>query len=103
MSTPPHEQLRSWLDANGTRASRFQDLLALTPPTRLGYPAGAAFLCGALEAAGLQVKTVAPQADKPNLVTTIEGIGPGAHLVLNGHIDVFPAGDRARWQRDPSR
>jgi len=26
---------------------------------------------------------------------------PGRHLVLNGHIDVFPPGDRARWSRDP--
>ena len=103
MSTPPHEQLRSWLDANGARASRFlQDFTRLDTSNPPGDTrAGAAFLCGALEAAGLQVKTVAPQADKPNLVTTIEGIGPGAHLVLNGHIDVFPAGDRALWQRDP--
>jgi len=26
---------------------------------------------------------------------------PGRHLVLNGHIDVFPAGDRASWTHDP--
>ena len=103
MSTPPHEQLRSWLDANGARASRsagFTRLDTSNPPgdTRLARPFSAAPW-----KRQAQVKTVAPQADKPNLVTTIEGIGPGAHLVLNGHIDVFPAGDRARWQRDPSR
>ena len=26
---------------------------------------------------------------------------PGRHLVLNGHIDVFPAGDAGRWKHDP--
>ena len=26
---------------------------------------------------------------------------PGPHLVLNGHLDVFPAGDPARWSRPP--
>jgi succinyl-diaminopimelate desuccinylase len=37
----------------------------------------------------------------PNLVATIEGEGPGPHLVLNGHMDVFPDGDRELWTRPP--
>ena len=27
--------------------------------------------------------------------------GPGPRVVLNGHIDVFPVGDAAGWERDP--
>ena len=37
----------------------------------------------------------------PNLVATTRFDRPGRHLVLNGHIDVFPIGDRAEWTRDP--
>ena len=37
----------------------------------------------------------------PNLLAATAFARPGRHLVLNGHIDVFPAGDRARWTHDP--
>lgn len=50
---------------------------------------------------GLPHATVAPQPTMPNLVGSFDGGEPGKHLVLNGHIDVFPAGDASRWQDDP--
>ncbi len=31
------------------------------------------------------------------MVASFEGSAPGKHLVLNGHIDVFPVGDHERW------
>jgi succinyl-diaminopimelate desuccinylase len=37
----------------------------------------------------------------PNIVASTRFGRPGRHLVLNGHIDVFPSGDRAQWTRDP--
>jgi succinyl-diaminopimelate desuccinylase len=37
----------------------------------------------------------------PNLVASFEGHEPGRHLVLNGHIDVFPSGDPANWTHGP--
>ena len=38
----------------------------------------------------------------PNIVGSFDGGRPGRHLVLNGHIDVFPvADDGAGWTRDP--
>lgn len=37
----------------------------------------------------------------PNLVADFRGARPGPHLVLNGHVDVFPAGDEAGWSRSP--
>ncbi len=37
----------------------------------------------------------------PNLIATFTGARPGRHLVLNGHLDVFPIGDRSVWKRDP--
>jgi succinyl-diaminopimelate desuccinylase len=62
---------------------------------------GAKFLADVLETAGLASRRIAPQEMRPNLVATTAFPRPGRHLVLNGHIDVFPVGDRARWTRDP--
>lgn len=103
MAVSPQARLRSWLEAHRQSAIRLlQDFTRIDTSNPPGDTrAGAAFLARILASTGLQVKTVAPQADKPNLITTIAGQGAGPHLVLNGHIDVFPAGDRSRWSRDP--
>lgn len=60
-----------------------------------------AYVSDYLEERGLDHDTVAPQSHLPNLVATYEGAQPGRHLILNGHLDVFPAGDRAFWSDDP--
>ena len=62
---------------------------------------GAAFVTGLLERERLPYRVIAPQPDMPNILGSFEGARPGRHLVLNGHIDVFPAGDAALWSRDP--
>jgi succinyl-diaminopimelate desuccinylase len=54
-----------------------------------------------LESRGVDHEVIAPQPTMPNIVATIEGGEPGRHLVLNGHLDVFPAGDPALWSDDP--
>jgi succinyl-diaminopimelate desuccinylase len=53
-----------------------------------------------LTAQGLEFRTVAPQEEFPNLIAAFDGAQPGRHLVLNGHIDVFPV-DPVGWTRDP--
>lgn len=64
--------------------------------------AGVKVLGGFLEERGLPFRIVAPQAEMPNIVGTFECGRPGRHLVLNGHIDVFPPGEAARWKHgDP--
>ena len=63
--------------------------------------AGAAFIAEFLDRAGLAHRRIAPQETMPNLMASTRFPRPGHHLVLNGHIDVFPAGDRARWTHDP--
>jgi succinyl-diaminopimelate desuccinylase len=37
----------------------------------------------------------------PNVVGSFSAGGAGPHLVLNGHIDVFPAGPAEAWSRHP--
>ncbi|HEY8417608.1 MAG TPA: M20/M25/M40 family metallo-hydrolase, partial [Limnochordales bacterium] len=41
------------------------------------------------------------QPAMPNVVATVEGSGPGRHLVFNGHLDTFPVGDRRQWSVNP--
>lgn len=40
-------------------------------------------------------------AGSPNVVGVLKGTGGGRSLILNGHIDVVPAGDRTKWTDDP--
>ena len=66
--------------------------------------AGAALeLCArALEAAGFACTRLdfpGALGTVPNLVATVGRGRP--HLVLNGHLDTVPVGDRARWTVDP--
>ncbi len=61
----------------------------------------AAFLTDWLDERRLDHEIVAPQPTMPNIVATFDGSQPGRHLVLNGHLDVFPAGDPAQWSADP--
>ncbi len=61
----------------------------------------AGFLEALLREKGLEPRVYAPRASMPNIVARIEGGEPGRRLVLNGHIDTYPAGDRDLWERDP--
>ncbi len=51
-----------------------------------------------LDAAGAPWRVAAAKEHLPNIVGTFEGGRPGGrHLVLNGHIDVFPPLDETGW------
>ncbi len=39
--------------------------------------------------------------NSPNVVGVWKGTGGGRSLILNGHVDVVPAGDRDQWDHDP--
>lgn len=97
------DKLQHWLDTERDRQLDF--LRAFTridtcnPP---GDTTKAADLFRTfLDHEGIAHRTEAPQGNMPNLIATFAGAGDGRHLVLNGHLDVFPVGDRAAWTRDP--
>ncbi len=51
---------------------------------------------------GLPYRVIAPQPTMPNIVASFDGgAGAGRHLVLNGHIDVFPADRPTPEGREP--
>lgn len=61
----------------------------------------AGFVYDYLRAQGLPAKLVAPRMEMPNVICTVEGEGAGRHLVFNGHLDTYPAGDLSGWTCDP--
>jgi len=97
------QALLARIEADRDRLVRFlQDLTRIDTSNPPGDTrAGAAFIADVLAKAGLAHRIIAPREAMPNILATTRFDRPGRHLVLNGHIDVFPIGDRARWARDP--
>lgn len=53
-----------------------------------------------LSAAGFDVRTVAREPEKPNLIATL-GPAEGPTLCFNAHVDVVPTGEEAAWTHPP--
>ena len=104
------EQLLAWIeDEQDTLVAFLQDFVRARSPNPPGETTeAAAHITRTLEQHGVPYRVVAPQAEMPNIVGTFDGAatdgGAGRHLVLNGHIDVFPVGDNPAaegWTVDP--
>ena len=52
-----------------------------------------------LQALGCEVRLIAQQPERPNLIARIAGRGESAPLLLQGHVDVVAA--RGEWQHGP--
>ena len=39
--------------------------------------------------------------NRKNLIATLKGTGEKKAILLNGHLDVVPVGERANWKYDP--
>lgn len=75
--------------------SRFVQAATPNPPgdTREAV----AHITALLERHGVDYRIIDPKPEYPNVVASFEGAAPGKHLVLNGHIDVFPVGAHETW------
>ncbi len=91
--------LLGWLERDRARhiefLSRFIQAKSPNPPgdTREAVAHIRAFL----ESEGLAYRIIDPHPEYPTVVASFEGTAPGRHLVLNGHIDVFPVGEHETW------
>lgn len=63
--------------------------------------AAASYISSLLSRNGIRCETVSPHAEKPSVIAAITGGRLGKHVVFNGHIDTFPAGDLSKWTVDP--
>jgi succinyl-diaminopimelate desuccinylase len=101
--TPHRQTLLSWIDRDRDLLVKFlSDFVARPSPNPPGdTKVAAAFLRDSIEALGAPIgyRTVKP--DWPNVVGSFDCAAMGKHLVLNGHIDVFPVGPVDTWSRDP--
>ncbi len=97
------QQLIDWIEADRDKLisflSRFLAKPSANPPgdTR----EATAFVADWLQAEGISCEIVAPMENLPNSVAVTEGAGPGRHLVMNGHIDVFPVSPDEKWTHGP--
>lgn len=96
-------QLLAWINEDRDETLRFvQDFVRIRSPNPPGDTRAAmAHVRGLLDRHGLPYDLHIRDATMPNLVAA-RTFGEGAkHLVLNGHIDVFPVESETGWSHDP--
>lgn len=100
--SPLETELLARLEATRERSiACFRDLLRQPSPNPPGDTRRAAeFLTTTLRDAGLAPQVFAPHPEMPNIHTSFNTGRPGRHLVLNGHIDVFPV-NAEEWTAAP--
>lgn len=104
MSRAEKQTLLGWIDRDRDVLVRFLSgfIQAKSPNPPGDTRAAARFVQDFLDQQGLACRAIAPRPDMPNLVAVQEGAGgPGRHLVLNGHMDVFPVAEAHGWKHDP--
>ena len=98
------EQLTRWIDEDREQIIGFLcDFVRAKSPNPPGDTTlAAAHVARFLEAHQLPFRVVAPQPTMPNIVGSFAGLAPGPHLVLNGHMDVFPVDEQhEHWTHGP--
>ncbi len=105
----PKQQVLDWIEADRELLVRFlSEFLRAKSPNPPGDTRRACtHVTGFLRSEGLPHREVAAQEHLPNIIGSFTGAAPGRHLVLNGHMDVFPAiddipGERSQWSGDVS-
>lgn len=97
------ENLLNWIEKDRDRLvdflSHFIQIRSPNPPgdTR----EAAAYVCQFLDGYHLPYRVIAPHPEMPNIVGSFDGGSPGRHLILNGHIDVFPVDEQEQWANGP--
>ncbi|MFP6730108.1 MAG: M20/M25/M40 family metallo-hydrolase [Alphaproteobacteria bacterium] len=61
----------------------------------------AAHVTAFLDARGLEYRIIEAHPEMPNIVAAYDCGSPGKHLVLNGHMDVFPVNENETWTQPP--
>jgi succinyl-diaminopimelate desuccinylase len=79
------------------------ELIRIPSENPPGDTAGLATLIASKLAANpaISVRRIVGQAPAVNLIAKLAANQPGRRLVMNGHLDTFPAGKRAGWTVDP--
>jgi len=97
--TVNHQSLLEEIERDRAKIVGFyQDFIRAKSPNPPGDTREAvAHISRFLEAERLPFQIVAPVEQMPNVVGSFDAGTAGRHLVMNGHIDVFPVGDAGEW------
>lgn len=98
------EQLLGWIEQERSAIVGFlRDFVRCRSPNPPGDTrSAAAHVAAFLDRHGLPYRLIAPNPEMPNIVGSFAGGSPGKHLVLNGHMDVFPVAENGLgWTKDP--
>jgi len=98
-----HEQLLGWIERDRVRFIDFLRGLVREPsPNPPGDTRGVMrTITKFLDEEKLPYRIVERDPTMPNLVASQEFSATSKHLVLNGHIDVFPVENAGQWTHDP--
>ncbi len=102
-SSPAKQRLIERVEADREEIMDFLRGFLKTPsPNPPGDTREAArYITDYLDKKGIEYRVVGPDPQKPNIVSSIKAPRDGKHLILNGHIDVFPVGNPEGWSHDP--
>ncbi len=97
--TTDRDQILLWIEEERDAiVALLQRLVRARSPNPPGDTlAAAAVVRERLDAEALPYRIVDPNPVMPNFVGTFDGGRKGRHLVLNGHIDVFPVAGDHGW------
>lgn len=113
-----HAKIKQWLEENKQRGTRLLQQLVQEGSIRGHESSAQAVIIEKCRKLGLTldiweigkedlIKHPAFCSDRkdfsgnPNVVAVLKGTGGGRSIILNGHIDVVPEGDRNDWEHDP--
>lgn len=113
-----YQTTSAYIDSNQVDAVNLLSQLVQQASTQGNEQGVQAIVIGKLKSLGLNVDVWDPEisvltthpyfvpsrktyAGSPNVVGVLKGTGGGRSLILNGHIDVVPEGDRSKWTHDP--
>jgi succinyl-diaminopimelate desuccinylase len=96
-------RILDWIERDRDRLTDFlrRFIQAPSPNPPGDTRAAADHVRGFLAAEGLAHRIVSPHVEMPNFIASFPGGSPGRHLVLNGHMDVFPVGKTDTWTHGP--
>jgi len=114
----PLEKIDSYIESNASGAVALLSSLVQQASTQGNEQGVQAIVIEKLKSLGMEVDVWDPvygelaahpyfvpsresYTGSPNVVGVLKGSGGGRSIILNGHIDVVPEGDRTKWTHDP--
>ncbi|MEX0923721.1 MAG: ArgE/DapE family deacylase [Rhodovibrionaceae bacterium] len=99
----PRKQILDWIEADREKLEQaLSSFVQAKSPNPPGDTRDAVDVLGRiLTEEDLPFELISPQEGKPNLVSEVSSPKSGRHLVMNGHVDVFPVNNLDAWDEDP--